>query len=160
MRSGGRRAGVKLGGPRRKTRCPLERLNLRGNALGAEGAIAMSDALKHSKTLTTLNFAHNLIGADGMRALVAALSRDTSVRELMFSTTDAATRDARRSRRTVSAISSTSFSVSTVSVPMARDRSPRRCASAVARTDATTWSARRRRRRSSLEVNAQTGHEV
>ena len=62
--------------------CPLERLNLRGNALGAEGAIAMSDALKHSKTLTTLNFAHNLIGADGMRALVAALSGDTSVREL------------------------------------------------------------------------------
>ena len=78
----GTSAGTALAAVLDENGCPLERLDLRGNALGAEGAIAMAGALKHSKMLKALNLAHNLIGADGVRALAEALAGDTSVREL------------------------------------------------------------------------------
>jgi len=62
--------------------CPLERLDLRGNALGAEGTLALASALRKTKTLKSLNLAQNLIGGDGLRALASALAGETSMEEL------------------------------------------------------------------------------
>ena len=57
--------------------CPLERLDLRGNFLGSNGATALSKGLATTKTLKVLNLAQNVIGAKGMEALAEALARDT-----------------------------------------------------------------------------------
>ena len=62
--------------------CPLERLDLRGNAIGAEGTLALASALRKTKTLKSLNLAQNLIGGDGLRALASALAGETSMEEL------------------------------------------------------------------------------
>ena len=82
----GSRAGEELAAVLDENGCPLERLDLRGNLLGAEGAIALSSALATSKSLKALNMAQNLIGADGMRALASALAGEdgsgSSIEEL------------------------------------------------------------------------------
>jgi len=82
----GSRAGEELAAVLDENGCPLERLDLRGNLLGAEGAIALSSALSTSKSLKALNMAQNLIGADGMRALASALAGEdgleSSIKEL------------------------------------------------------------------------------
>ncbi|KAF9151409.1 hypothetical protein BGX20_005423, partial [Mortierella sp. AD010] len=56
-----------------KTNTILTTLNLRGNSVGDEGTLTLSEALKVNATLTTVNLNDNSIGNEGALALSEAL---------------------------------------------------------------------------------------
>ena len=68
--------------------CPLERLDLKGNSLGSNGAVALSKGLSTTKTLKVLNLAQNVIGAKGMEAVAEALARGMAMDDATSSIED------------------------------------------------------------------------
>ncbi|KAI8599884.1 hypothetical protein EDD21DRAFT_432081 [Dissophora ornata] len=65
-----------------KTNTTLTTLDLRGNSIGNEGALALSEALKTNTTLTTLNLWMNSIGKEGALALSETLKTNTTLTTL------------------------------------------------------------------------------
>ncbi|KAI8596099.1 hypothetical protein EDD21DRAFT_448106, partial [Dissophora ornata] len=65
-----------------KTNNPLTILNLHGNSIGKEGALALSEILKTNTTLTTLDLEDNSIGDEGALALSKALKTNTTLTTL------------------------------------------------------------------------------
>ncbi|KAI8595501.1 hypothetical protein EDD21DRAFT_38434 [Dissophora ornata] len=65
-----------------KTKNPLTTLNMKGNALGNERALTVSEVLKTNTTLTTLDLQRNSIGNRGALALSEALKTNTTLTTL------------------------------------------------------------------------------
>ncbi|KAF9355426.1 hypothetical protein BGX26_006576 [Mortierella sp. AD094] len=65
-----------------KTNVTLTTLELRGNQIGDEGALALSETLKTNTTLTTLDLESNRIQKEGALALSEALKTNTTLTTL------------------------------------------------------------------------------
>jgi hypothetical protein len=60
----------------------LTTLDLRGNSIGSNGAVALSEALKINSTLTTLDLSYNSMGSNGAVALSEALKINSTLTTL------------------------------------------------------------------------------
>ncbi|KAF9944994.1 hypothetical protein BGZ72_001783, partial [Mortierella alpina] len=65
-----------------RTNATLTILDLRGNSIGDNGALALSEALKINSTLTTLDLWNNSIGDNGAQALSEALKTNSTLTTL------------------------------------------------------------------------------
>eukprot|EP00466_Bigelowiella_natans_P013836 jgi/Bigna1/77728/fgenesh1_pg.50_\ len=62
----------------------LSSINLNGNLIGDEGALAISNGLEENQVLLVLNLVQNKIGDDGGVALAKALRKNTKLESLYF----------------------------------------------------------------------------
>jgi Ran GTPase-activating protein (RanGAP) involved in mRNA processing and transport len=60
----------------------ITKLDFSNNNIGKDGAKELTDMLKVNNTITTLNFAYNNIGKDGAKALADALKVNNTITEL------------------------------------------------------------------------------
>jgi hypothetical protein len=60
----------------------LERLFLRGNSIGDDGAIALGECLSINKSLVYIDLAENEIGNTGGRALLSALDQNMTIQDI------------------------------------------------------------------------------
>ena len=64
------------------TNSTLKTLDLRGNAIGAKGMVALSAAFCVNSTPDHLDFGFNLISPEGMESISAALTHNSSLNHL------------------------------------------------------------------------------